>query len=146
MVTFSGGLIRQFKSDIAHPQRTSSICGRRLTTTARTRPPKPDNHLALCRAKLAVFDIRRAPITMAPPAMAHCPGSSPITAQTRIGAKTDSSRTSSTTSDDRIWRRLKAKRQDAGPMNAPCARKSGHCGAKLSKGATNVPKTQAASI
>ena len=56
-----------------------------------------------CRTKLTKFDTTSAPMTMAPPARSPMGrDSSPIAAQTRIGARTDSRRTRRETSAELI--------------------------------------------
>ena len=72
--------------------------------------------------KLKRLKKERAPITIHPPKRAYWPGYSPKTNQTKIGAKTDSNKTSNETSEELIKRGPSVSKQEEAPMIVPCMR------------------------
>ena len=62
----------------------------------------------------------KALTTIHPPRIAYWPGYSPKTNQTKIGAKTDSSKTSNETSEELMKRGPSVSKQEEAPMIAPC--------------------------
>ena len=59
-------------------------------------------------------------ITIQPPKIANCPGFSPKTNQTKIGARTDSNKTSNETSEELIKRGPSVSKQEEAPIIVPC--------------------------
>ena len=59
-------------------------------------------------------------ITIKPPKIANRPGFSPKTNQTKIGARTDSNKISSETSEELIKRGPSVSKQEEAPIIVPC--------------------------
>ncbi len=85
-------------------------------------------------------------ITIIPPRIAYLPGCSPKTNQTKIGAKTDSSKTSKEASEELIKRGPSVSKQEEAPMNNPCIKIKCQISGGTSNGETKKERTRAPPI
>ena len=88
----------------------------------------------------------RAVITIIPPTIAYLPGYSPKTNQTKIGAKTDSSKISKETSEELIKRGPNVSKQEEAPINNPCIKIKCQISACTSNGEIKQERTRAPPI